>query len=80
MKQPKNAFKAALARREAQIGLWLSLADGYVAEMVATAGFDWLLIDAEHAPNDLRTVLAQLQAVAPYPVSPVVRAVKATRR
>ena len=64
MKQPKNAFKAALARREAQIGLWLSLADGYVAELVATAGFDWLLIDAEHGPNDLRTVLAQLQAVS----------------
>ncbi len=79
MKQQKNAFKAALARREPQIGLWLSLADGYVAEMVATTGFDWLLIDAEHAPNDLRTVLAQLQAVAPYPVSPVVRPVQGDR-
>ena len=79
MKQPKNAFKAALARREAQIGLWLSLADGYVAEMVATAGFDWLLIDAEHGPNDLRSVLAQLQAVASYPVSPVVRVVEGDR-
>ena len=76
MKQQKNAFKAALARREPQIGLWLSLADAYVAEMVAITGFDWLLIDAEHAPNDLRTVLAQLQAVAPYPVSPVVRPVQ----
>jgi 4-hydroxy-2-oxoheptanedioate aldolase len=80
MKQQKNAFKAAIARREAQIGLWLSLADGYVAEMVATTGFDWLLIDAEHAPNDLRTVLAQLQAVAPYPVSVVVRRCRATGR
>jgi len=79
MQQPKNAFKTALARREAQIGLWISLADGYVAEMVATAGFDWLLIDAEHGPNDLRTVLAQLQAVAPYPVSPVVRVVEGNR-
>ncbi|MEO7853137.1 MAG: aldolase/citrate lyase family protein [Rubrivivax sp.] len=76
MKQPKNAFKAALARRKPQIGLWLSLADAYVAELVATTGFDWLLIDAEHAPNDLRTVLAQLQAVAPYPVSAVVRPVQ----
>lgn len=75
MKQPHNAFKAALAGGDAQIGLWLSLADAYVAEMIATAGFDWLLIDAEHAPNDLRTVLAQLQAVAPYPVSAVVRPV-----
>ncbi len=75
MKQPHNALKAALARGQAQVGLWLSLADAYVAEMIATAGFDWLLIDAEHAPNDLRTVLAQLQAVAPYPVSAVVRPV-----
>lgn len=75
MKQPHNAFKAALARGDAQVGLWLSLADAYVAEMMATAGFDWLLIDAEHAPNDLRTVLAQLQAMAPYPVSAVVRPV-----
>ena len=75
MKQPHNAFKAGLARGERQIGLWLSLADAYVAEMVATAGFDWLLIDAEHGPNDLRSVLAQLQAVAPYPVSPIVRPV-----
>lgn len=75
MKQAHNAFKAGLARREPQIGLWLSLADAYVAEMIATAGFDWLLIDAEHAPNDLRTVLAQLQALAPYPVSAVVRPV-----
>lgn len=75
MQQPRNAFKAALARGEAQIGLWLSLADPYVSEMVATTGFDWLLIDAEHAPNDLRSVLAQLQAVAPYPVSAVVRPV-----
>jgi 4-hydroxy-2-oxoheptanedioate aldolase len=69
MKQQKNAFKAALARREPQIGLWLSLADAYVAEMVAATGFDWLLIDAEHAPNDLRTVLAQLQAVKRSPQS-----------
>ncbi|MGZ5155700.1 MAG: 4-hydroxy-2-oxoheptanedioate aldolase [Caldimonas sp.] len=75
MQHPRNAFKAALSRREAQIGLWLSLADAYVAEIMATSGFDWLLIDAEHAPNDLRSVLAQLQAVAPYPVSAIVRPV-----
>ncbi|MEP6740517.1 MAG: aldolase/citrate lyase family protein [Caldimonas sp.] len=76
MRQPSNAFKAALARHEAQIGLWLSLADAYVAEMMATTGFDWLLIDGEHAPNDLSSVLAQLQAVAPYPVSAIVRPVE----
>ena len=75
MRQPPNAFKAGLARGEAQIGLWLSLAHAYGAEMLATTGFDWLLIDAEHAPNDLRSVLAQLQAVAPFPVSAIVRPV-----
>ena len=70
-----NPFKAALAARQAQIGLWLSMADPYLAEVSATAGFDWLLIDGEHAPNDLRSILAQLQAVAPYRAQPVVRAV-----
>jgi 4-hydroxy-2-oxoheptanedioate aldolase len=76
MRQPVNAFKAALARDEVQIGLWLSLADAYVTELVASTGFDWLLIDGEHAPNDLRSVLAQLQAIAAYPVSAVVRPVR----
>ena len=56
-----------------QIGLWNALPDPSVAELLAGAGFDWLLIDTEHAPADPITVLAQLQAVAPYPVSPVVR-------
>lgn len=67
------SFKQALAAPGARIGLWLALADPYTAELCATAGFDWLLIDGEHAPNDLRTTLAALQAVAPYPVHPVVR-------
>lgn len=70
---PDNAFKTALAHGPAQIGLWLGLADPYAAELCATSGFDWLLIDGEHAPNDLRSMLAALQAVAPYPVQPVVR-------
>lgn len=69
-----NAFKAALARGEPQIGLWLSLANPYTAELCATAGFRWLLIDGEHSPNDVRSLLAQLQAVAPYPAHPVIRA------
>jgi 4-hydroxy-2-oxoheptanedioate aldolase len=78
MKLPANAFKAALARREAQIGLWVGLADPYAAELLATAGFDWLLIDGEHAPNDVRSLVGQLQAVAPYPVSAVVRPIEAS--
>ena len=75
MSVPKNQFKHALQNGRSQIGLWLGLADGYAAELLANCGFDWLLIDAEHAPNDLRSVLSQLQAVAPYPVHPVVRPV-----
>jgi 4-hydroxy-2-oxoheptanedioate aldolase len=70
-----NPFKKALAEKKAQIGLWLSMADPYLAEVSATAGFDWLLIDGEHAPNDVRSTLAALQAVAPYRSQPVVRAV-----
>jgi 4-hydroxy-2-oxoheptanedioate aldolase len=74
---PRNSFKQALRNHQARIGLWLGLADPYVAELLATTGFDWLLIDAEHAPNDVRQVLAQLQAMAPYPTHPVVRPLEA---
>jgi 4-hydroxy-2-oxoheptanedioate aldolase len=72
-----NPFKAALANGQRQIGFWLSMADAYMSEVSATAGFDWLLIDSEHAPNDLRSILAQLQAVAPYRAEAVVRPVNA---
>ncbi|MET3441483.1 4-hydroxy-2-oxoheptanedioate aldolase [Variovorax paradoxus] len=71
-----NSFKTALAAHRPQVGLWLSMADPYMAEVSATAGFDWLLIDGEHAPNDLRSTLAALQAVAPHAAQPVVRAVQ----
>ncbi|WP_413206661.1 4-hydroxy-2-oxoheptanedioate aldolase [Rhodospirillum sp. A1_3_36] len=70
-----NVFKTAITQGQTQIGLWLGLADGYSAEICAGAGFDWLLIDGEHAPNDLRTILEQLRAIAPYPSAPVVRPV-----
>ena len=69
MKTPINPFKRALQNKEAQIGLWLGLADSYATEMCAGAGFDWLLVDGEHSPNDLRTILHQLQAIAAYPAS-----------
>ena len=75
MEMPVNTFKLRLQSGEAQIGLWLGLADAYCAELAANAGFDWLLIDGEHAPNDLRGMLGQLQAVAPYPSHPVIRPV-----
>ena len=73
MQLPANAFKAALRAGRPQIGLWVGLADAYASELLASTGFDWLAIDAEHAPNDPRSVLAQLQALAPYPVEAVVR-------
>lgn len=71
-----NAFKQALAEQRPQIGLWLSMADPYLAEAAATCGYDWLLIDGEHAPNDLRGILAALQAVGAYPAHPIVRVVE----
>ena len=63
MSAPGNGFKAALAAGQAQVGAWVGLADPYLADITATAGFDWLLIDGEHAPNDLRSILAQLRVV-----------------
>jgi 4-hydroxy-2-oxoheptanedioate aldolase len=63
MKTPINTFKQALAAGQPQIGLWLGLADPYCAEILAGVGYDWLLIDGEHAPNDVRSTLAQLQAI-----------------
>ena len=73
MQLPANIFKRRLLQGRQQIGLWCSLPGAYSAELVAGAGFDWLLLDTEHSPSDPLTVLAQLQAIEPYPVSPVVR-------
>lgn len=68
-----NPFKQAIGQGRRQIGFWQALASPYSAEICAGAGFDWLLIDGEHAPNDLPLILGQLQAVNAYPVEPVVR-------
>jgi 4-hydroxy-2-oxoheptanedioate aldolase len=67
MQSPINPFKQALREKRAHIGLWLGLADHYTTEICAGAGFDWLLIDGEHSPNDLRTILQQAQVIAAYP-------------
>lgn len=64
MQVPTNTFRDALRAQQPQIGLWLGLADRYCAELLAGVGYDWLLIDGEHAPNDVRSTLGQLQAVA----------------
>lgn len=73
MEMPRNDFKAAILAGRQQVGLWVSLASPYSTEIVAASGFDWLLIDGEHSPNDPPLVLQQLQAAAAYPVSAIVR-------
>lgn len=73
MPAPHNPFKDAIAKGALQTGCWLGLADPYIAEISASAGFDWLLIDGEHAPNDLRSVVAQLQVLAARDSHAVVR-------
>ena len=64
MQRPINTFKQALQNKQAQIGLWLGLSDSCSTQICAGAGFDWLLVDGEHAPNDLRSILQQLQTIA----------------
>lgn len=73
MKHPVNTFKQALRQGQSQIGLWQGLASPYTADLCAGLGYDWLLLDGEHVPNTVQTLLAQLQAVAAHPVAPVVR-------
>jgi 4-hydroxy-2-oxoheptanedioate aldolase len=73
MQNPVNRFKRAIQAGQHQLGLWVTLSHNYSAEIVAGSGFDWLLFDTEHSPNDVPTVLGQLQAAAPYPVSSIVR-------
>jgi 4-hydroxy-2-oxoheptanedioate aldolase len=73
MDLPQNRFKRALQAGRPQIGLWSSLSSNYTVEVIAGAGFDWILLDCEHSPNDLENLLTQLQAAAPYPAHPVVR-------
>ena len=68
-----TGFKQRLAARERLIGMWVASASPVIAELCAGSGLDLLLIDAEHAPNDLPSLQAQLQAVAPYPITPVLR-------
>ena len=73
MPAPENRFKSALASGRMLYGCWAGFADAYATEIVATAGFDWLVIDGEHAPNDLRTIMQQLQVLESGHSAPVVR-------
>lgn len=69
----ENKFKAAIGKQQQQIGLWLSTGEAVVADIVGRTGFDWLVIDGEHGPNDLRSIMRQLQVLDGLPVEPVVR-------
>jgi 4-hydroxy-2-oxoheptanedioate aldolase len=73
MDLPQNRFKRALKAGKPQIGLWSTLSSSYTVEVVAGAGFDWLLLDSEHSPVDIENLLTQLQAAAPYASHPIVR-------
>lgn len=73
MSAPKNHFKQALLQHKPQFGIWVAMANPVVAEVCAGAGYDWMLIDGEHGPNDVPSIHAQLQAVAAQATHPVVR-------
>jgi 4-hydroxy-2-oxoheptanedioate aldolase len=73
MQERQNPLKFMHLQERPSIGIWCSLGSALVAEVVAGAGPDWLLLDVEHSPNDLRSIVAQLQALGQYPLEPVVR-------
>lgn len=73
MQLPRNKFKEAILAKRPQIGFWSSLCSNIVTEIIAGVGFDWILIDTEHAPNELTGVLSQLQAMTGGTAEAVVR-------
>ena len=73
MKLPVNRFKAAIKARDKQIGIWNAMCSNIAAEILSPAGFDWALLDMEHSPSDLRTVLSQLQAYETGETTAIVR-------
>lgn len=73
MQERENVLKSRISERRAAIGLWCSLGAALTTEIVAGSGADWLLIDGEHSPNDLRSIVAQLQAAAAFPCEAAVR-------
>ncbi|WP_255448314.1 HpcH/HpaI aldolase/citrate lyase family protein [Telmatospirillum sp. J64-1] len=73
MNLPRNAFKHAIARGERQIGLWSTLCSNIVAEIIGDSGFDWILLDMEHSPNEVPNILSQLQALTAATATPIVR-------
>jgi 4-hydroxy-2-oxoheptanedioate aldolase len=74
MEITRNPFKQALQQQRRQIGLWSSLCSNLVAEVIAHSGFDWIVLDTEHSPNELPDLVSQLQAMGLGTAAPVVRA------
>jgi len=73
MELPRNRFKHAIAAGQLQIGLWCSLCSNIAADIVRDSGFDWLLFDTEHSPNEIPDVLSQLQANEGGAATPIIR-------
>ncbi len=73
MQMRRNTFKHAIASCKPQVGLWISLSNNFAADIVASSGYDWVLLDMEHSPNEVPTVLGQLQAFQQYGSVPIVR-------
>ena len=69
----RNSFKHAIAAGQLQIGLWCSLCSNIAADVVGDSGFDWLLLDTEHSPNEIPDLVGQLQAVSGGAATPIVR-------
>jgi 4-hydroxy-2-oxoheptanedioate aldolase len=74
MELNRNAFKHALAQGRLQVGLWSSLCSNMAAEIISDSGFDWILLDTEHSPNEIPGLMEQLQAMERGTATPVVRA------
>lgn len=73
MKLQKNKFLSAIRAGQQQVGLWISLSHAYAAEVIAPSGYDWALLDMEHSPNELASLLGQLQAFAATDTTAIVR-------
>jgi len=73
MELARNSFKKAIAEGRVQIGLWSSLCSNIGAEVLADAGFDWILLDGEHSPNDVPSTMSQMQALVGGTAMPIVR-------
>jgi 4-hydroxy-2-oxoheptanedioate aldolase len=73
MDLPINHFKRAIKAKQPQIGLWSHLCSNISTEILADCGFDWLLLDMEHSPNELPDIVSQLQAMKGSATAPIVR-------